>query len=125
MEIQKAIDELVDYVGDVHKQTISLDTITMARKALESQSEISKLSIRDFADKLIFELNEEKKYNPCRTTNCNECIYTKGCYEGELAHKVAIDNIIKIVNKLVEEFNVKDSDSQESVLSKIVREAQE
>lgn len=34
---QEAINELVDYVGDVFKTTISFDTVTMARKALEKQ----------------------------------------------------------------------------------------
>ena len=129
MGIQKAIDELVDYVGDVHRQTISPDTITMARKALELQSEINKLCIREFVDKLIIQLNEEKKFDPCRNTNCDKCPYTKGCYEGELAHKVSIDNIIEIVNKLVKEFCAEDNNSQEdgngSALIKLAREAVE
>ena len=109
MEIQKAIDELVDYAGDVHKQTLSPGTVTAARRALELQSMINKFckaNVRDFADKLIVKLNEEKNLNPCRNTDCNDCPYTKGCYEGEQAHKVAVDNIIDVVNKLVEEFNM-------------------
>lgn len=39
---EKAIKELEDYVGDVHKQTISFDAVTIARKALELQISMKK-----------------------------------------------------------------------------------
>ena len=37
MTEQGAINELLDYVGDEFKTTISFDAVTMARKALEKQ----------------------------------------------------------------------------------------
>jgi hypothetical protein len=37
MTIEEAINELVDYVAENDKLTISFETVTMARKALEKQ----------------------------------------------------------------------------------------
>lgn len=61
--------------------------------------------MREFVEKLISKLNEEKQSNPCRNTQCKDCTYTKQCYEGEQSYKVGVDNIIEIVNKLAEEYN--------------------
>jgi hypothetical protein len=37
MTIEEAINELVDYVAENDKLTISFETVTMARKAMEKQ----------------------------------------------------------------------------------------
>ena len=48
MTEQEAINELVDYVGDVFKTTISFEATTMARKALEKQI-AKKVMMRGYA----------------------------------------------------------------------------
>ena len=60
--------------------------------------------MKEFIDKLISMLEEEKQSNPCRNTQCKECKYTNECYEGEKCYKVGVDNIISIVNQLAEEY---------------------
>ena len=61
--------------------------------------------MKEFIEKLIGRLEEEKGENPCRKIRCRECQYTNICYEGEQSEKVAIDNAISIVNQLAEEYN--------------------
>ena len=63
--------------------------------------------MKEFIEKLIERLEEEKVKNPCRNIKCRECQYTGNCYEGEQSKKVAIDNAISIVNELAEEYNPK------------------
>ena len=43
MTEQEAINELVDYVGDVFKTTISFDAATMARRSLEAVDKIANI----------------------------------------------------------------------------------
>jgi hypothetical protein len=65
-------------------------------------------NMKEFVEKLIGRLEEEKESSPCRNTQCKECKYTNQCYEGEMCYKVCIDNIKEIVNQLAEE-NGKDT----------------
>lgn len=62
-------------------------------------------NIGGFVEKLIERLEEEKEENPCRNMKCRECQYTRNCYKGEKGSEVAIDNAIKIINQLAEEYN--------------------
>ena len=64
--------------------------------------------MKEFIDKLISRLDEEKQENPCRNTQCKDCKYTNECYEGEKSFKVGFDNIEAIVNELAEEFKVSE-----------------
>ena len=43
MTIKEAINELVDYVAENDKLTISFETVTMARKALEVQEKLQEM----------------------------------------------------------------------------------
>lgn len=60
--------------------------------------------MKEFTKKLIGRLEEEKKLNPCRNTQCKVCKYTNNCWEGEMSFKVEIDNVVEIVNELAEEY---------------------
>ena len=60
--------------------------------------------MKEFVEKLIGRLEEEKESSPCRNTQCKECKYINQCYEGEMCYKVCIDNIKEIVNQLAEEY---------------------
>lgn len=77
-----------------------------------------KSNIGEFVEKLIERLEEEKEENPCRNMKCKECQYTRNCYEGEKSSEVAIDNAIKIINQLAEEYNP----SKTSSLDKLSKE---
>ena len=61
--------------------------------------------MKEFIEKLIGRLEEEKQTNPCRNTQCKDCKYTNECWEGEKCYKVGVDNIVSIVNQFAEEYN--------------------
>lgn len=80
--------------------------------------------MKEFIDKLIERLEEEKQSNPCRNTQCKECKYTNKCYEGEMCYKVGADNIISIANELAEEYincstDISTNQSDTSTISKM------
>lgn len=58
---------------------------------------------KQFVEKLTKWLEREKESSPCKNIKCTECKYTNKCFEGEMAFKVEIDNIINIANQLAEE----------------------
>lgn len=73
--------------------------------------------MKEFIEKLIGRLEEEKQQKPCRNiTQCKNCKYTNMCLEGEQSNKVAIDNAIEIAKELAEEY--KDSFMEELLEAK-------
>lgn len=46
---------------------------------------------------VVAELEKIKKVSACDEIRCDECKYTKICFEGEKSYKVALDRAISIV----------------------------
>lgn len=93
-DVNEVIDALEVYtVGRMNTEKVQISVLQLQRLI----NALKNIPTAYDVEAVVAELEKIKKVSACDEIRCDECKYTKICFEGEKSYKVALDRAISIV----------------------------